>query len=73
VKITAKARCNLRESVDAEQDRVAFNADYMDEEGREINAEWARYTPALSISMSVRKDVRFKPGQSYTLTFDDGE
>jgi hypothetical protein len=73
MKITAKVRCNSRVSAGAEQDNVVFGADYMSEDGKEINAEWARYTPGLSITMGVRPEVPFEPGKAYTLTFDDGE
>lgn len=71
MKITAKVRCNSRVTLDNEQDAVSFGADYIGEAAEE-NAAWARFTPALSIQMNVRPEVIFKPGQSYTLTFDDG-
>lgn len=73
MKITAKVRCNSRVLLDAEQALVNFGADYYGEAAEEANAEWSRYTPALSIQMNVRHSVEFKPGTSYTLTFDDGE
>lgn len=72
MKITAKVRCNSRAENDG-QAAVLFGADYFTEDGKEINAEWAKYTPALSISMNVLDSVQFEPGKSYTLTFDDGE
>lgn len=74
MKITAKVRCNSRSDVgDPDQDVVTFGADYLSEDGQAINADWARYTPAMSITMNVRKSVPFVAGQAYTLTFDDGE
>lgn len=46
---------------------VAFTPDYND--GR--NKEWSVYTPALSLSMTLKGEVadRFQVGQSYTLQF----
>jgi hypothetical protein len=71
-RITAKVRCNSRVQLDAEQDLVQLGADYNGPDA-EANAAWARYTPALALQMNVRREVPFKPGTSYTLTFDDGE
>lgn len=71
MKITAKVRCTSRVHLDNEQDVVYFGADYYGE-AAEINAEWARFTPALSITMNVLPGVPFEVGESYTLTFDDG-
>lgn len=73
MKITAKARCMTRISIDDEQDRVGFSADYSDKDGNLVNAEWARFTPVFTLSMQVLKSVPFEAGKSYTLTFDDGE
>ena len=49
------------------QVRVNFLPDYND--GR--NKEWSRYTPALSLSMTLKGDVadQFEVGQAYTLQF----
>lgn len=71
MKITAKVKCNSRVQLDADQDLVNFGADYYGE-AAEVNAEWSRYTPAVALQMNVKRSVRFEPGQSYTLTFDDG-
>lgn len=69
--ITAKVRCNAAvPSADGEQVAVAFGADYLTDEGKAINAEWAKYTPGLSITMHVLPSVPFVVGKSYTLTFE---
>lgn|GEM_PF-4458479 len=74
MKITAKVRCNSRTPApDGTQDDVVFGADYKDADGNLVNTDWARWTPGLSIYMSVRHEVPFEPGTSYTLTFDDGQ
>lgn len=48
-----------------------FNADYKD--GK--NAEWAMWTPSLTVVMTVKGPVadKFVIGNSYTLTFDEDE
>lgn len=49
--------------------QLTFTVDYND--GR--NKEWAAATPALSLSMSVRKeiaDAHFPLGRAITLTFE---
>lgn len=68
--ITAKIVCQAKqESGEGDQRRVnvSFLPDYAD--GR--NKEWSLYTPALSLSMTLKGAVadRFEPGQAYTLTF----
>lgn len=69
--ITAKVRCNAAiPTTDGEQVSVALNADYVSDDGKAVNAEWAKYTPALSLSMVVLPSVPFEVGQSYTLTFE---
>ncbi len=65
---TAKVRCNGKVEHN-EQVQYVFAADYLSEDGKAINAEWARYTPALNLTITVKPEVVFEPGQSYTLTF----
>lgn len=50
------------------QTALAFNADYNDER----NKEWAKYTPALSVGMTVLDSVgeQFEQGKRYLLTFE---
>lgn len=78
--ITAKVHCQSKvengpttRAAEDEGDRqvvVTFAPDYAD--GR--NREWALYTPALSLSMTLKGEVadRFEPGKAYTLTFSEG-
>lgn len=69
--ITAKAICTSKtESGDGEDRQVAvrFRADYDDDR----NKQWARYTPALDLCMTLRGAIadRFAAGQAFTLTFE---
>jgi hypothetical protein len=68
--ITAKVTC-VSKTEQGESALLTFGADYND--GR--NAEWAYYTPALSLTMTVRGEVaeRFEQGSHYTLTFEPSE
>lgn len=52
---------------EVEQVAVSFQPDYSD--GR--NAEWARWTPALSLQITVKAELvsRFPIGQPFLLTF----
>jgi len=68
--ITAKIQCQTKTSQgegDNRQVVVTFVPDYAD--GR--NKEWSLYTPALSLSMTLKGEVadRFEPGKAYTLQF----
>ena len=71
MKTTAKVF--LHQKIDASDGQVQllFNADYND--GR--NKEWAKYTPALSLSMTVIDSVadQFDVSGKYTLTFEKSE
>lgn len=70
--ITAKVKVQSKEThqggTEHEQVALTFVADYDD--GR--NKEWSRYTPALSLSMTVLPEVaeKFEVGQALTLTFE---
>lgn len=68
--ITAKIHCQTKSESGEGDDRqvqVTFLPDYSD--GR--NKEWSRYTPALSLSMTLKGAVadRFEQGKAYTLQF----
>lgn len=70
--VTAKVFCAGKTESgegDQRQTTVTFGADYQD--GR--NKEWSLYTPALSLSMTLKGAVadRFKQGGKYTLTFEE--
>ena len=67
--ITARVRCTSRVQRGAEQDTVQFAADYLSDDGKAINAEWSRWTPGLTVQMTVRREVPFEPGAAYELTF----
>jgi hypothetical protein len=51
------------------QTQLNFSADYSDE----LNKEWSKYTPALSIGMTVIDSVaeRFLQGKRYLVTFEE--
>lgn len=65
--ITAKVKVYSIAKVSDGQKAISFNADYDDER----NKEWAKYTPTLSLSMTVVDEVaaQFDVGQAYGLTF----
>jgi hypothetical protein len=68
--VTAKITCTSKnESGEGDNRQVVVNfmPDYAD--GR--NKEWSLYTPALSLSMTLKGAVadRFEPGKAYTLQF----
>ncbi len=71
MQITAKIKVTTKSDVNDGQVNLGFNADYADDR----NKEWAKYTPALSLSMAVLESVadHFEVGQSFTLTFDPSE
>ncbi len=66
---TAKVRCTSSNTSN-EQVNYGFAPDYVSAEGKAVNAEWAKYTPALSLSITVKPEVVFEVGRSYTLTFE---
>ena len=70
--VTAKIICQSKTETGEGDDRTAtvtFAPDYAD--GR--NAEWARWTPGLSLTIGLRGSVadRFEVGKAYTLTFTE--
>lgn len=72
--VTAKVTCQQKNETgegDARQVQVSFLPDYAD--GR--NKEWSLYTPALSLSMTLKGSVadRFEVGKAYTLQFVESE
>jgi hypothetical protein len=68
-KITCQAKNVQSEGTENEQVQLTFVPDYND--GR--NQEWARFTPALSLTMTVKPEVaeQFEAGKHYTLTFTE--
>lgn len=68
--VTAKIKCTSKTPTgdpDDPQAIVSFSPDYADDR----NKEWSRYTPAMSLSMTLRGSVadRFAVGEAYTLQF----
>ena len=68
--VTAKVTC-VSKTEQGESTLLTFGADYND--GR--NEEWAYYTPALSLTMTVKAGAgeHFEQGAHYTLTFEPSE
>lgn len=69
--VTAKVVCNsklITGGGEHRQAEVKFSANVSPE-----NAAWAKYTPALSLSITLNGDVadRFEPGQAYTLMLEE--
>lgn len=68
VNITAKIKVTSKSAPQyGDQVTLSFSPDYDDER----NKEWAKFTPALSLSMTVKEEVaaHFAEGQAFTLTF----
>lgn len=65
--VTAKVKCTRRDVQPDGQVLLEFQPDYND--GR--NKEWAKYTPGLSLTMTVRDESvgQFELNQPYTLQF----
>lgn len=69
--ITAKVKCTNTLTQHDGQVAVTIGPDYDD--GR--NAEWAKYTPGLNLTMTVKEEVagHFEVGRTYTLQFVPSE
>jgi hypothetical protein len=70
VATTLKVRLDRKIPQDDGQTQLTFTADY--EDGR--NKEWAKYTPALSLSFVVKNEVEaasYEEGQTFTVTLDE--
>lgn len=68
--VVAKVVCNSKLLTGGGDQRLAlieFSANVTPE-----NAEWAKYTPQLQLSIVVNGPAaeRFEPGESYLLTFE---
>jgi len=71
-RITAKARVGSNVQVDAGQHEVRFYGDY----ANGANDAWAAATPVLEYRMVVKNSevaALFPVGESFTVTFDNGE
>jgi ferredoxin-NADP reductase len=69
--VTAKVKCTAVEPVSDGQVAITIGPDYDD--GR--NKEWAKYTPGLNFTMTVKEEVagHFEAGRTYTLQFVPSE
>lgn len=68
--VTAKVFCAAKTETGEGDDRqasVVFGADYNDDR----NKEWAKWTPALSLTMTLNGQAAdlFEQGKKYTLQF----
>jgi hypothetical protein len=70
---TMKVKCRLREPAGDGQVRLEFGPDYDDDR----NKDWAKYTPALSFSATVKEEVADREfpsnGDTFTVTFEREE
>lgn len=69
--VTAKVKLQSKTPIGEDEVQLNFAADY--EDGR--NKEWAKYTPGLSLIMSVKEAVGepFNVGDPWTLTFEPSQ
>lgn len=73
--VTAKVICRtatpVQPDTESEQVQLEFGPDYDDDR----NKEWAKFTPGLSLTMTVKPEVagHFAPGSRFTLTFTPEE
>ena len=68
--VTAKVRVHTVTPCGIDQTSIGLSAHYRDGDN-EINQEWAKYTPSLSLTMTVKPEVAevFPVGQAFLLTF----
>lgn len=71
MKTTAVATLVGKKDAGSGQTALSFGADYNDER----NKAWAKYTPGMSVQMTVRDDVgeQFEQGGRYLITFERAE
>lgn len=69
--ITAKVKVSGKTPLTDGQTSLHFAADYADDR----NKEWAKYTPALSLGMTVLDSVaeHFETDQAFTLIFEPAD
>jgi hypothetical protein len=73
--ITAKIVCQGKTVTGEGDDRQAALIFHPNYANGEKNKEWARFTPELSLNMTVKGSVgdRFEVGQAFTLQFVEDE
>jgi len=73
---TARVRVSNVQDAGDGQKVVSFFAPYSDGDGNRINEDWAKYTPALSMSVTLTDEAAGRPefqmGADVTLTFAPG-
>jgi hypothetical protein len=69
--MTAKVRLQSKTDSQDGQQQLTFAPDYADDR----NKEWAKYTPALNLTMTVKSEVGDKHaiGDNFTLIFEPEE
>jgi len=69
--MTAKVRLQSRQQFQDDQQMLTFAPDYSDDR----NKEWAKYTPALNLTMTVKDEVgnKLTVGDNFTLVFEPEE
>lgn len=70
-RMTAKIRLQSKVDFQEDQQQLTFAPDYADDR----NKEWAKYTPALNLTMTVKTEVgdRLAVGDNFTLVFEPEE
>lgn len=70
-RMTAKVRLQSKQDFQGDQVQLNFAPDYSDDR----NKEWAKYTPALNLKMTVKIEVgdKHRVGDNYTLVFEPEE
>lgn len=73
--VTAKVKCTAKNKINEDSVSLSFFANYADDQGNQINKEWAVATPHLNISMTVNAEAakHFELRKDYTLTFVEEE
>lgn len=66
--ITAKVILSQKQTVNDDETVIKFHGDY----ANGANSEWAKYTPHIDITMTVKNEVAGKmvQGGHYTLSFE---
>lgn len=69
--VIANIVCRRKLPMSGDQVQLTFGPDYLSRRNR----DWAKYIPALSLSLLVVPSIaeRFEPGAGYTLTFDESD
>jgi hypothetical protein len=69
--MTAKIRLQSKQDFQDDQTQLTFAPDYSDDR----NKEWAKYTPALNLTMTVMTEIgdKHSVGDNFTLVFEPEE